>query len=145
MRVSTPVSATAAESTGGSVSDDELVCFDGPDVGKAALVVLQAAPVDGAASPLGVLGPGYRSLARQALDAGSDAVLVVPALPEAAASEVVRATWSRFATRRRPPPLLTLLALVARTKVLAGRDKSSAGGDHAVFDVLLFVRVPAAR
>jgi hypothetical protein len=94
-----------------------------------ALLVLQAEPVDGPAQELGILRPGFVGLAREALELGAGAVLVVPPLPDPLAADVVREVWSRAEISSLPPRPSELVALAARLLDLTGAS-----------DVLLFAR-----
>ena len=145
LRVGETVSAAITESSRSTVAGEELVSMDGLDLSATRLVVLQAEPIDGPPRALGDLGPGFRALAREAADAGAGAVIVVPPLPDTSAAEVVQTTWSRFASRRRPPPMLALFALAAKAKTLAAEDEPPSSGDRAILDVLMFLRVPERR
>ena len=145
MRVGETVSAAIMESSRSTVAGEELVSMDGLDLSATRLVVLQAEPIDGPPRALGDLGPGFRALAREAADAGAGAVIVVPPLPDTSAAEVVQTTWSRFASRRSPPPVLALFALAAKAKTLAAADEPPTSGDRAILDVLMFLRVPEYR
>jgi hypothetical protein len=118
--------------------------LDSLGAGRARLVVLQAEPLDGPPRALGDLAPGFRALAREAIDAGAEMVIVVPTLPDALAAELVAATWSRMATRRLRPSMSDLYSLAAKAKKLAN-DGPPASGDQAVLDVLVFLRVPENR
>jgi hypothetical protein len=141
MRVSTAASAETTESSRSVVTGEELVSMDSLGLSGTPLVVLQAEPLGGRPRALGDLEPGFRALAREAVDAGTRAVLVVPTLPDLSAADLVSTTWSRIASRRRPPPAHRLYAVAAKAKKLAW-DASPPDGDQAVLDVLLFLRVP---
>jgi hypothetical protein len=94
----------------------------------AGVVVLQAEPVDGPPMPLGDLRRGFTGLARELLDAGISAVLVMPPLPDTLGHDI-RTALARRLKRRRPRPS-DLLAVLA--------DLTAAIGPDA--DLLLYVR-----
>jgi hypothetical protein len=143
MRVSPGASAETVESARGTVSGEELVSVDGLGLGGTWLVVLQAEPLDGPPRPLGDLLPGFRALAREAVEAGAAVAIVVPTLPDRAAAEIVATTWSRFARR-------TAL-LPGRQFVLAGKAKKlcyvpdAPGSQQPALDVLVYARAAPRR
>ncbi len=99
--------------------------------------MLQADPVDGPAQDLGEQRDGFASLARDELDAGVRAVLVVPPLPDDQARQVVDAVRQGIAEHRRALAPSALVALVARlSRTLAPR------GRPAVEFMLWFARRP---
>jgi hypothetical protein len=143
MRVSPGASAETVESARGTVSGEELVSVDGLGLGGTWLVVLQAEPLDGPPRPLGDLAPGFRALAREAVEAGAAVAIVIPTLPDQAAAEIVATIWSRFARRTGLPP--------GRQFVLAGKAKTlcyvpaAPGSEQPALDVLVYARAAPRR
>jgi len=143
MRVSPGASAETVESARGTVSGEELVSVDGLGLGGTWLVVLQAEPLDGPPRELGDLAPGFRALAHEAVEAGAAVAIVVPTLPDEAATEMVATTWSRFARRTALPP--------GRQFVLAGKAKKlcyipdAPGSQQPALDVLVYARAAPRR
>ena len=143
MRVSPGATAETVESARGTVSGEELVSVDGLGLGGTWLVVLQAEPLDGPPRELGDLAPGFRALAREAVEAGAAVAIVVPTLPDQAAAEMVATTWSKFARRTALPP--------GRQFVLAGMAKKlcyiphAPGSQQPALDVLVYARAAPRR
>ncbi|WP_103352795.1 ATP-binding protein [Amycolatopsis sp. CA-128772] len=104
------------------------------------LLVLQADPTDVVPLPLGHDHDGFVGAASAAMDNGSDAVLVVPPLPDEVAKEAVQIVW-RAVMRSRVLELQYLLDLTEDIKYLVHRaERGTTGTPMASIDVLLFVR-----
>jgi hypothetical protein len=143
MRVSPGASAKTVESARGTVSGEELVSVDSLGLGGTWLVVLQAEPLNGPPAVLGDLAPGFRALAREAVEAGAAVAIVVPTLPDQEAAKMVATTWSRYARR---PVLMPI-----RRFVLAGKAKNLCyvenppDGEQPALDVLVYARSAPRR
>jgi hypothetical protein len=115
----------------------------GPDellARRTALVVLQAEPVDRRPQPLGEQYAGMHGLAAELRDGGAGAVLVVPPVPEAVASEVAQRildAMTRHGYETRPVHILDLADSVRN--LIAGNEPARVR-PRASWDVLLLVR-----
>jgi hypothetical protein len=132
----------------GKQAGEELLSIDQFPLKGTALAVLQADPVDGQ-RPLGDLRPGFTGCARDLLDGGVGAVLIIPPLPDDVAREVVQTAWKAVSQRRRAPSPAVLLRMLARVKAripeaeLAAEPAAEPGpepSERSMFDVLLFMR-----
>ncbi|GIF00625.1 hypothetical protein [Paractinoplanes rishiriensis] len=112
------------------------------EVEAGSVVVLQASPVDGPAQTLDDERGAFLDCARTAIDAGANAVFVVPPLPDEVATIVGRAIsedathWPAVPTRDR------LVSLTARLKVMVAKHEPPAvlSADRPVHDLLLITR-----
>jgi hypothetical protein len=138
LRISPDASADTVESSRGTVSGEELVSVDGLGLSSTWLVVLQAEPLDGPPRPLGDLAPGFRALAREAVEAGAGVAIVIPTQPDQKAARMVAAVWSKFA-RRRGPLIARLFALAGMARKLC-YVKDPPGGEQPALDVMVYAR-----
>jgi hypothetical protein len=133
------------------VADDQVRFISPPSVDQyrdpygnepgLSLAVFHAEPLGSVAQPLSDLRDGFIGAARDALDAGVPAVLVVPPLPDRVAKEVVDLVH-RKAGRRRPlrPHDILDIAEHVRNKIYASGVTANRQTDDVVLDVLLFLR-----
>jgi hypothetical protein len=120
---------------------ERLVSLDDVPLRRTGLLVLQAEPVDGPPQTLAGLWPGFASYARDAIDGGANAVLVVPPLPDWDAGEVAHVVWTILADSRGPLSETAVLQVAARVKSLVAAACDEGGTDHRpVCDVLLYLR-----
>ncbi|MEV8637439.1 hypothetical protein AB0395_37945 [Streptosporangium sp. NPDC051023] len=101
-----------------------------------ALIILQADPVDGPPTPLDEQRGGFAAMARELVDAGAGAVLVIPPLPDEAAGDAARLVRAMVSGHRRPPSPWRLLELQNALKTLI---RNLGSGEEAAFDVILFL------
>ena len=104
------------------------------------LLVLQADPTDGAPLPLGRDHDGFVRAASAAMDNGTDAVLVVPPLPDDVAREAVQLVWHAIIAAELPD-LRRLVDLAGDIKMLVHRaERGTTETPTVSVDVLLFAR-----
>lgn len=136
--VYTGESSTASR---GAEAGERLMSFDSFPLKRTALVVLQADPVDGPPQTLERVQSGFMGCARDLLDGGVNAVLVVPPLPDDVARDVAETVWKMVAGRRRPPSPTAVLQVQAHVKRRVAAALRPEGLGHGpVLDVLLFLR-----
>lgn len=125
--------------TRGAALGESLIGADDLPARTTALFVVQSEPVDTPARSLATDRVGVLGFARSLLDAGADAVLVVPPLPDAAAPSVVHEVWRQIAERKRPPLRWQLLVLLADVKAIVARaeDDGAQSRERAVLDTTL--------
>jgi hypothetical protein len=129
--------AGANQASRGSIAGEELLNLEEPGFVRTMLLVLQADPVDGPPQPLGKQREGFLSLARTAFGSHSDAVLVIPPLPDDLAAAVVKTVWQKIALRQRAPSASELAALRARVKAMvADREDVTSGESPPSADVM---------
>jgi hypothetical protein len=122
---------------------EELLSMARFPLNRTALAVLQADPVDGPPEPLADQRSGFMGCARDLLDGGVGAVLVIPPLPDDVGGEVIRTAWHMAANRRRPRSPTDLLRLLAHVKrLVAASEAQVSSSERAVSDVVLFLRAP---
>ena len=137
------VAYTGASSTPsrGAEAGERLLSLDSFPLKRTALAVLQADPVDGPPQTLARLRSGFMGCARDLLDGGVNAVLVIPPLPDDVARDVAETIWEMVAVRRRPPSPTTVLRVQAHVKrLVAAALPPEDPGNRPVLDVLLFLR-----
>jgi hypothetical protein len=120
---------------------ERLLNFDSFPLRRTALAVLQAEPVDGPPQPLAALRSAFLDCAQELLDGGTNAVLVVPPLPDDVALQVADTVWKMVSRRRGPSSPTTVLQVHAHVKrLVAAAGSAESPGNGPVLDVLLFLR-----
>ena len=117
--------------------------MDGLGLGSTWLVVLQAEPLAGPPRALGDLAPGFRALAREAVEAGAGVAIVIP-------TSLTRRQprWSLLPGRGSPGETQLL---TGRPFALAGKAKKlcyvedSPDGEQPALDVLVYARAAQYR
>jgi hypothetical protein len=140
LRVAVPVGASETASRGAEAGEELLSVTNFP-LSRMGLAVLQAEPVDGPPRTLAGLRSGFMGCARDIMEGGANAVMIVPPLPDGVAREVQAYLSARAPGRRRPLSPTDVLRLLAHVKQLVART-SPAGStsQFPVLDVMLFLR-----
>ncbi|WP_283133227.1 hypothetical protein [Rhizohabitans arisaemae] len=147
--IATPVNTSAGwrlrvdleTGSGSKARMNELVSARELEPQRQALIILQAQPVDGPPQRLDEQRAGFIGFARNLMEYGAGAVIVIPPLPDRLGVKAALLVYRHAVAERRAPRPNRLLRTQAMVRTLIENATTDLGGtDTNAYDVLLLLR-----